>query len=185
MAEVLLFHHAYGLTPGVVSFADDLRSAGHTVHTPDLYEGRTFDDLHAGVEYGQSLGVDNVFERARAAAEPLPDSVVYGGFSFGVVAAQMLAQTRPGAAGALLFHDCIPPSEFGTAWPDEVPLQIHTMDRDEWVDLDTAREVARTAPRAELFVYPGNGHLFADEGSPDYDAGAAALLMERVMRFLA
>lgn len=185
MAEVLLFHHAQGLTPGVRSFADALRAAGHTVHTPDLYDGRTFDDLDEGVAYGQGLGTEAVFERARRSAEALPTAIVYGGFSFGVAAAQMLAQTRDGAAGALLFHDCIAPSELGGPWPDDVPLQIHTMEDDEWVDLPTAREVARGVDGAELFVYPGSGHLFADAGSPDYDAGAAALLEQRVLGFLA
>lgn len=184
MAGLLLFHHALGLTPGVLSFAETLRSAGHVVHTPDLYDGKTFSDLDAGVSYGQSLGTENVFDRARRAAETLPAEVVYGGFSFGVMAAQLLAQTRPGARGALLFHDCIPPAELGRPWPHCVPLQVHTMERDPWVDLDTARAVTSSIGDGELFVYPGDGHLFADEGSPDYDAGAAALLRERVLAFL-
>ena len=185
MAEILLFHHAQGLTPGVLSFADELRAAGHPVHTPDLYDGHTFDDLDEGVAYGQSLGMEEIVDRGRRAAESLPDEIVYGGFSFGVLPAQMLAQTRPGAKGALLFHDCIAPSEFGTAWPAAVPLQVHTMEEDPWVDLGTAREVVRAADGAELYVYPGHGHLFADEGSRDYDAGAAPLLKQRVLEFLA
>ena len=184
MAEVLLFHHAHGLTPGVLSFADVLRSDGHVVHTPDLYDGRTFAGLDEGVAYGRSLGTEAVFERARRAAEPLPVEIVYGGFSFGVIAAQLLAQTRPGARGALFFHDCIPPEELGTPWPDGVPLQVHAMEGDEWVDLETARHVTSTIERGELFVYPGDGHLFADDGSPDYDPAAAALLKERVLAFL-
>lgn len=184
MTEVLLFHHALGLTPGVASFAGALRAAGHVVHTPDLYDGHTFTDLDEGVAYGQSLGTEAVFEKARRAADPLPPEIVYGGFSFGVVAAQLLAQTRAGARGALFFHDCIPPEEFGTQWPEGVPLQIHTMERDEWVDMATARRMADTVEGAELFVYPGGGHLFADETSPDYDEAAAALLRERVLRFL-
>lgn len=184
MAEVLLFHHARGLTPGVLSFADELRAAGHPVHTPDLYDGRTFDDLDEGVAYAQSLGMQDVVERGRRSAESLPNALVYGGFSLGMLPAQMLAQTRPGARGALLFHDCIPPSEFGTAWPPDVPLQVHTMEEDPWVDLPSVREVVGTVEKAELYVYPGNGHLFADEGSPDYDAAAAALLKQRVLDFL-
>ena len=42
MTEILLFHHALGLTPGITEFAGHLRGAGHTVHTPDLYDGHTF-----------------------------------------------------------------------------------------------------------------------------------------------
>lgn len=184
MAELLLFHHALGLTPGVASFAVALRSEGHVVHTPDLYDGRTFTELDEGVAYGQSIGTERVIEQARRAAAALPPEIVYGGFSFGVVAAQLLAQTRPGAKGALFFHDCIAPEEFGTPWPAGIPLQVHTMERDEWVDLDTARAVTSSTVSGDLFLYPGDGHLFADEGSPDYDAAAAALLRERVLAFL-
>lgn len=184
MAELLLFHHALGLTPGVVSFADSLRSEGHVVHTPDLYDGRTFTDLDEGVAYGESVGTDSVIEQARRAADALPVEIVYGGFSFGVVAAQLLAQTRTGARGALFFHDCIAPEAFGTPWPAGVPLQVHTMERDKWVDLDTAHALTSSIEGGELFLYPGDGHLFADEGSPDYEAGAAALLRGRVLAFL-
>ena len=184
VAEVLLFHHAHGLTPGCLAFADELRAAGHTVHTPDLYDGKTFDDLHEGVAHAEELGFESILERGRAAAASLPAEIVYAGFSLGALPAQLLAQTRPGAQGALLFHACEPAAELGGQWPLGVPLQIHTMERDEWVDLDVARELA-SASGGELFVYPGGGHLFADEGSPDYDAELASLLQERVLSFLA
>ncbi len=49
MTEIVLFHHAQGLTPGIDAFADELRRAGHTVHTPDLYDGHTFDTLEEGL----------------------------------------------------------------------------------------------------------------------------------------
>src|SRR5256885_6654682 len=125
MAEVVLFHHVHGLTPGIVAFADELRAAGHTVHTPDLYEGRTFDTLEEGVAHAGEIGFGEVLERGVRAVEGLPAELVYGGFSLGVMPAQELAQTRPGARGALLFHSCLPVSEVGTAWPDGGPGQIH------------------------------------------------------------
>lgn len=189
MAEVLLFHHAQGLTSGVLAFADELRAAGHVVHTPDLYEGNTFGQLDDGVGYARQVGFDTIFERGRAAAEGLPDELVYAGFSLGVPTAQMLAQTRSGAKGVLLFHSCVPPEEFGGPWPASVPVQIHMMEEDEWVvppeqDLEVARKLAETVESAELFLYPGNGHLFADNSLADYDAAAAKLLMQRVLGFL-
>ena len=187
MAEVLLFHHAHGLTSGCRSFADRLRAAGHVVHLPDLYDGNTFDDLDEGVGYAKEVGFGTILERGRLAAEGLPDRVVYAGFSLGAMPAQMLAQTRPGAAGALLFHGCVPPSEFGDAWPEDVPLQIHIMESDPWAlegDLDAARELDETVESAELFLYPGDRHLFSDESLPAYDAPAAELLTERVLGFL-
>jgi len=123
LAEVLLFHHAQGLTPGVVAFADTLRLAGHIVHTPDLFDGRTFDTLEKGMSFVQERGFDELIARGVRAAEELPAELVYAGFSLGVVVAQKLAQTRAGARGALLFYSCVPVSEFSSAWPKGVPVQ--------------------------------------------------------------
>jgi dienelactone hydrolase len=184
MAELLLFHHALGLTAGVTAFADALRGAGHVVHVPDLYDGRTFTDLDEGVAHARGVGFDRIIERGRRAAEDLPTELVYGGFSLGVVPAQALAQNRLGAKGALLFHAAIPPSEFGGPWPAGVPLQIHTMEDDELGDVDVARDLAHEIDGAELFLYPGDRHLFTDSSIPDHDQAAAALLMERVLNFL-
>ena len=188
MAEVLLFHHAQGLTPGVAAFADRLREAGHTVHLPDLYDGRTFDDLESGVGYAQEVGFGTVLDRGVRAADGLPAGVVYAGLSLGVMPAQKLAQTRPGAVGALLVGSCVPPSEFGTAWPRDVPVQVHGMDADDSFvgegDLDAARALTSSVEHGELFLYPGNQHLFADNSLPSYDQAAARLFTERVLRFL-
>lgn len=188
MAEVLVFHHAQGLTPGVVAFADGLRRAGHTVHAPDLYEGRTFDTIEAGVAHAREIGFGEVAGRGLRAAEGLPAGLVYAGFSLGAVPAQRLAQTRPGARGALLFHACLPVSEFGPSWPPGVPAQVHAMDADPFFvddgDIDAAHALVGEAGDAELFLYPGDGHLFADDSLSSYDADAAALLGRRVLAFL-
>jgi dienelactone hydrolase len=185
MAEILLFHHAQGQTPGFLAFADELRAAGHAVHTPDLYDGKTFAALDEGVGYAQQVGFDTILERGRLSAESLPNELVYGGFSLGVMPAQLLAQTRPGTKGALFFSAALPASEFGGSWPQGVPLQIHMMEADEWAleDLDAAREL-ETNDGAELFLYPGDRHLFADNSLPDYDEGAATLLKQRALAFL-
>ena len=186
MAEVLLFHHAQGATPGFVAFAGDLRAAGHTVHAPDLYEGNTFATLDEGVAYAKRVGFDTILDRCRLAVESLPNELVYAGFSLGVMGAQMLAQTRPGAKGALLFSAAFPASEFGGSWPPGVPLQVHMMEADEWAieDLPAARELVESIEDAELFLYPGDRHLFADSSLPDYDERAAKLLEQRVLSFL-
>jgi dienelactone hydrolase len=188
MAEVLLFHHAQGLTAGVLAFADDLRGAGHTVHTPDLYDGRTFETLDEGLEYAKEVGFGEVFERGVKAAEGMPAELVYAGFSLGVMPAQALAQTRPGVRGALLFYSTMPVSEFGDAWPEGVPVQIHGMDADPFFvgegDIDSARALVDEAEDAELFLYPGDQHLFADSSLAAYDADAARLMRQRVLDFL-
>jgi dienelactone hydrolase len=188
MAEVVLFHHALGLTPGVITFADDLRNAGHTVHTPDLFDGRTFDTIDDGVGHAREIGFGEVLERGVRTVEDLPAELVYAGFSLGELPAQMLAQTRPGARGALLFYSCVPVSEFGTAWPDDVPVQIHGMDRDPIFvgegDIEYARALVDEAADAELFLYPGDQHYFADSTLPSYDPDATALLRDRVLSFL-
>jgi dienelactone hydrolase len=119
MAEVVLFHHAQGLTSGVTAFADGFRGVGHVVHTPDLFDGRTFENLEAGLGYVKDTGFQELLGRAERAAAELPAEVVYAGFSLGVVPAQQLAQTRSDARGALLLHACMPSSEFGS-WPRPV-----------------------------------------------------------------
>ena len=191
MAEVLLFHHAQGLTPGIVAFADTLRAAGHTVHTPDMFDGRTFANIDEGMAFVKESGFEAILERSERVADDLPADLVYAGMSLGEMAAQKLAQTRPGARGALLFYSCIPISgewAFGP-WPDGVPVQIHGMDADPIFvgegDIDAAREIVATVDDAELFLYPGDQHYFADSSLPSYDPEAAALLLRRVLAFLA
>ena len=188
MAEVLLFHHALGRTPGVVAFADELRRAGHTAHAPDLFDGRTFDTIDAGMAHVGEIGFREVIARGERAAEGLPSALVYAGFSLGVLPAQKLAQTRPGARGALLCYSCVPTSAFGPSWPADVPVQVHGMDADPLFvsegDLDAARALVASGAPAELFLYPGDQHYFADSSLPSYRPDAAALLMQRVLAFL-
>jgi len=189
VAEVVLFHHALGLTTGVTAFADELRQAGHLVHTPDLFEGRTFDSIEQGLSFVKELGFSEVMARGVRAVDALPAELVFAGFSLGVVPAQMLAQTRPGARGALFFYSCLPISEFGQAWPKGVPVQVHGMDADPIFvgegDIDAARALVAEAEDGELFLYPGDQHYFADSSLPSYDAEATALLLQRVLKFLA
>ncbi|MER5308661.1 dienelactone hydrolase family protein [Streptomyces sp. NPDC002773] len=188
MAEVLLFHHALGLTEGVGAFAGELRRAGHTVHVPDLYEGRTFTDLEAGAAHAQEIGFEALVARGERAAEGLPAGIVLAGFSLGVLPAQKLAQTRAGALGALLFSACVPVTEFGGAWPEGVPVQVHGMDSDPFFvdegDLAAARALVADAADRRLFLYPGSAHLFAERGAPSHVPEAAALCLERVLCFL-
>jgi dienelactone hydrolase len=183
MAEVVLYHHVQGLTEGVRSFAETLREAGHTVHTPDLFDGRTFETIEDGLAYSEELGGPTAMvERGRAAVDPLPSEVVYVGFSLGVLPAQSLAQTRRGALGAVLCYSALPLGQWGDNWPADWPsgvrLQLHILDGDE--DFEIAQRLAATVPGAELFVYAGSEHYFAE-----HDEQAAALLMERVLDFLA
>ena len=187
MTDVVLYHHVQGLTAGVRSFADELRQTGLTVETPDLFDGRTFGTIEEGMAFAREVGFGALAERGVGAAENLAPDCVYAGFSFGVMPAQQLAQTRPGARGALLMYSCLPVSEFGEAWPEGVPVQVHGKEADPFFleDLEAARALVDSTQRADLFLYPGEQHLFADSSLPDYDAAAAALLTERVLAFLA
>jgi dienelactone hydrolase len=188
MAEVLLFHAAQGQTPGFHAFVDDLQAAGHIVHAPDLFDGRTFATLEEGMAYAEELGFpDEILARGERAADALPAELVYAGFSLGVLPAQKLAQTRPGGRGALLFYACVPAEFFGP-WPAQLPVQIHGMEDDPVFagegDIEAAREIVASADAAELFLYPGDQHYFADSSLPSYDAAAARLLTRRVLAFL-
>lgn len=188
MAQAVLFHHAMGITPGLTAFAGELRAAGHTVHTPDLFEGRTFGSIEEGVAHAQEVGFGQVIERGVRAVDRLPIGLVYGGYSLGVLPAQKLAQTRPGACGALFFYSCLPVSEFGSSWPAGVPVQVHGMDADPYFvdegDIDAARALVDGAEDGQLFLYSGDEHYFADSSLPAYDPDATALLTERVLSFL-
>ena len=192
MAEVVLFHHVQGLTDGVLAFAERLSAGGHTVHTPDLFDGERPATVDEGIAHVQSVGDEVLGERADRVVADLPEGLVYAGFSWGGATAQRFAQTRPGARGALLYEACIPITgewAFGP-WPDAVPVQIHGMDSDPFFalegDLDAARELVETVgpELAELFVYPGDRHLFSDSSLPSYDADAAALVLQRSRKFL-
>jgi dienelactone hydrolase len=192
MAEVVLFHHVQGLTDGVRAFAEELRAGGHTVHTPDLFDGKRPATIDEGVAHAQSLGDEVIGERANRAVADLPQGLVYAGFSLGAGTAQRLAQTRPGAHGALLYESCLPiTGEWAIGpWPDGLPVQIHGMDRDPFFamegDIDAARELVETvgSELAKLFIYTGDRHLFTDSSLPSYDADAAALVVQRSREFL-
>lgn len=192
MADVVLFHHVQGLTDGVLAFAGELRAGGHTVHAPDLFDGQRPATIEDGVALVQAIGDEELGKRADQAVAGLPAGLVYAGFSHGAGTAQRLTQARPGARGALLYESCIPltgPWSFGP-WPDGVPVQIHGMDKDPFFamegDIDAARELVETVGPAlgQLFVYPGDRHLFADSSLPSYDPDAAALVVRRSREFL-
>lgn len=192
MAEVVLFHHVQGLTDGVRAFAAALEEGGHAVHTPDLFDGERPATVDEGIALVQAIGDEELDKRTAAAIAGLPSGLVYGGFSFGGATAQGLAQTTPGARGALLYESCVSLTEdwsFGP-WPDGVPVQIHGMDHDPLFadegDLYAAQElVAIVGPRlAQLFTYPGDRHLFTDSSLPSYDPAATALVISRSVEFL-
>ena len=191
MVDVVLFHHVQGLTQGLRAFAAELGADDHTVHTPDLFAGERPASIDDGLALVRAIGGEELERRAGAAVADLPRELVYAGFSWGAATAQELAQTRAGALGALLFDACVPVTgewAFGP-WPDGVAVQVHGMDRDPFFagegDIDAARALVKESPDAELFVYPGEEHLFADSSLPSYDPVAARLLTERTLAFLA
>jgi dienelactone hydrolase len=184
VTHVILFHHAQGLTDGVAEFAQRLRDAGHDVVVPDLYDGLTFDSIDAGVAHAEKLGFATIIERGTLAADALPPDTVYAGFSLGSLPAQKLAQTRPGALGALLYHGGVPAGSFASDWPGTVALQVHVGSGDEWIELEDAEELVDEAGAAELFIYPTGGHLIADSSLEEYDEEFAELILERSIQFL-
>lgn len=185
MAEVVVFHHALGLTPGVVEFAEVWREAGHVVHTPDLFEGRTFVDLDEAVEFVDGQGMEHWISATTAAAVAHPGATAFAGFSLGAACAQFAAQSRPGAGAALLFHGALSLETMELAWPDGVRLQVHTAEADPWVELDQAQELIESVDGSELFLYPGSAHLFADGSWKEYDEESTRLMHERSLALLA
>lgn len=183
MADILLFHHAQGLTDGMVAFTDALRAEGHQVTMPDLYDGHTFSTLNEGLAYAKSVGFGSLASAGMAVAESFPNEIVYGGFSLGVMPAQQLAQQRPGARGLLLYHGAAPLTEFGEFWPEGVAFQAHVKQNDELGDVDVLEDLAGLSG-GELFTYEGDGHLFTDSSLDVYDEEATKHVIERTLAFL-
>jgi dienelactone hydrolase len=185
VAEIVLFHHAGGVTEGVVMFAQELRDAGHAVHTPDLFEGRTFANVHEGMAYADSVGEETVAARAAEIVAPMARDLVYGGLSMGAARAAEQVLARPGGRAAFFMYGAIAPSWWGATWPAGVRSQAHVNAGDEFREPAAEAEYVAEVPGSELFVYPGSGHLFAEPGHPDYHHGAAVLASERLLAFLA
>jgi dienelactone hydrolase len=190
MTDVVLFHHVMGLTDGVREFAERLTAGRSAVHTPDLYEGEIAGNLQSGFAVMERIGEAAITDRIDRALADLPQELVYAGMSYGAMTAQRLAQTRPGARGALLYEACVPIDgdwAFGP-WPTDVPVQVHGMDDDEFFahegDLDAARDLVEAVDEGELFTYPGRRHLFLDSSLPSYEPQAAELALERSRAFL-
>jgi dienelactone hydrolase len=185
MADVVLFHHAQGLRPDVIDWAERLRADGHEVWTPDLYEGATFDRLDDGVAHRDSVGIPELIRRAEAELDGLPAEVVYAGFSMGAPTAGYFTVTRPGARAAVLMHGGADP---GDGWPAGVPVQVHYAVGDPWIETDEiepfAEAVAAAGAPIEVHAYPGERHLFADPDGPDYDRESAELMLARELEFL-
>jgi len=185
---VVVFHSVLGLRPAIHKFAEYLREKGHTVYTPDSFDGETFNTIDEGARKRDSLGIPELINRAWAAVSKLPNDIVYAGFSLGAAPAELLAGTRPGARAAILMHGAIPLQMMGVAqWPS-VPAQIHYSPNDPWVEAQEvesfSKSVRASAQTCEIFQYPGKGHLFDDNGSSDYDAVASITMRERVAHFL-
>jgi dienelactone hydrolase len=192
VSEVVLFHSALGLRPGVIAAAERLRAAGHTVHAPDYYDGEVFEDLDEGLRKRDALGYAEIVRRAKEAVVGLPAGLAFAGFSLGAVPAELLAATAPGARGAVLMHAAIPVEGFGEfgveRWPEGVPVQVHYAAEDPWVEAEEVEalgEAVRGAGAAfEEHAYPGSGHLFADPDLPEYDRASSETMWRRVLTFL-
>jgi dienelactone hydrolase len=191
VAEIVLFHSALGLRPGVVEAGDRLRAAGHTVHTPALFEGSAqFDSIGPAMAYVQEIGIPTLAARARAAVEALPGEVVFAGLSLGASFAARLAATRPGARGALLFHGAPAPAGLRIdSWPAAVPVQIHFAVSDPWRDNTAVAAltalVRESGAECTVFDYPGSAHLFSDPGlAAEYDPASADLMWQRALAML-
>ncbi|MEU1375706.1 dienelactone hydrolase family protein [Streptomyces triculaminicus] len=184
---IVLFHSAYGLRPAVHAAADRLRAAGHEVHVPDLYEGRTVETVEDGMAVKDEIGHEELLRRAVVAAAPLSErGVVYAGFSLGGSIAQNLALNDDKARGLLLLHGTSDIAEDTAV--DELPVQLHVADPDpfephDWLNAWYLR-MGRAGADVEVHRYHGAGHLFTDPELPDYDAEAAEATWRVALGFL-
>ncbi|WP_344338116.1 dienelactone hydrolase family protein [Kitasatospora putterlickiae] len=189
VAQILLLHSVYGLRPAVHTAADRLRAAGHTVHTPDLFEGRTFDDVEEGMAYKEEVGSDELLRRAVGAAAPLLASgttLVYAGLSLGGSLAQNLALADENARGLLLLHGT---SDIREDAATSIPVQLHVAEPDPFEPEDWLNawylNMRKAGADVEIHRYRGAGHLFTDPDLPDYDPEAAERAWVVALDFLA
>jgi dienelactone hydrolase len=186
--EVVLFHSALGLRPAVRDWAEQLRARGHQVHTPDLFEGKVFDELDDGVRERDRIGIPELIARAEAAVAEFPADLVYAGISMGTGPAELFATARPGAMGLILMHGALAPADIELpAWP-QVPVQIHYVEGDQWVDVSSVRAIEEAARQSgaqcETYPYDRGVHVFEDAGLPGHDAEYARVMFDRVAAFL-
>ncbi|MFG3255646.1 dienelactone hydrolase family protein [Streptomyces sp. NPDC048172] len=192
MTEIVLFHSVLGIRAGITDAAARFRAAGHTVHTPDLYEGRSFDTYDEAFAFLASIGgIPELITRTQASVEHLPEDVVYAGFSNGGASVLLLTATRPGARGALLFHAAMPLTAFEMdfTWPHGVPAQVHYATGDPYREeagiTGLAAEVRAAGAPFDQYDYEGTGHLFSDPELPEeYDKESAELMFSRALEFL-
>lgn len=188
MATIALFHSVLGIRPGLLEFADDLRSAGHEVHVIDQNDGKVFDEYEPAMAHMESVGFPALTAKAVEAVADLPDGFVTAGFSNGAGMGEFVAGRRP-VSGVLMFAGAIGLEWLDMTWPAEVPAQIHTTVDDPWREQDAIDSVAKSVQEAggeiEVFDYPGSGHVFADSSKADeYQPAEADLMLTRIKAFL-
>ncbi|MEU3502447.1 dienelactone hydrolase family protein [Streptomyces hundungensis] len=185
--NIMLFHSVHGMRPAVREAADRLRAAGHEVHVPDLYEGRTAETAEEGARLKDEIGKEELLKRAVLAAAPYSErGLVYAGFSLGGSIAQTLALGDEKARGLLLFHGTSDMAENTSV--DELPVQLHVADPDPFESADWLNswylQMRRADADVEIYRYPGAGHLYTDPGLPDYDEASAELTWRTALGFL-
>ncbi|RRD46733.1 dienelactone hydrolase family protein [Tessaracoccus sp. OH4464_COT-324] len=183
MTEIVLFHHALGLTDGVRQFADQLRSRGFAVRTPDLFEGRVFSSVEEAFQYVERVSCATLLQRAEESCVEIHGRIIFGGFSLGVVPAQHMMLAKP-SIGGLLFHGFTPFEADTSDWP-QLPMHVYAMAEDPLFvgdgDIEAVREAQAVLPQLELHLFEGRKHLFTDSSTGDYDAFATQQVLDHVI----
>lgn len=187
MAQLLLLHHALGVTSALRRLADRFEDAGHDVVVPDLFESRVFASVEEGMEHVESVGIETLAGLGEDAASDMQPGFVVCGISLGAIAAMRAGVSNDAVAAVVVASACIPEEYIGGPWPRTLPLRVvasreDAMFRDEG-DLEAATEYTHSAQQAKLKLMPGREHLFVEADDPESTA-ATEWLVETVMRFL-
>lgn len=185
MADVILFHSAYGLRPAVLAAGERLRRSGHRVWAPDLYAGAVAATLEDALALRDRIGRGELLRRARECVAGAGAGTVLAGFSLGAALAQRVAARDGRFSRLLLFHGVAePPPGLPVRW--QVQAHLAAQDPQEpLAEVLAWRDALRSLGAAVDLHLHGGGHLFTDPGLPDHHPRSEAAAWAQAGRFLA
>ncbi len=190
---VIVIHEWWGLNGQIRSVARRLAQEGYVAVVPDLYHGRVADDPEYAHELSRGLDEKKALADLDAAAAWLRTQrrvnrarVGVVGFCMGGRLSELFALHGSGLAAAVMFYGP-PETDADRIATLKIPLQGHFGGEDRGIGSEQVEALraalAEAGKTADIYVYPGAGHAFMNEGRPSYHADAARQAWARLLQF--